>query len=56
MRSRFSALMLGTHLTAVEFDSPSALLKKGGLFRSLVDESTDKEKLIAMAHGEHSSQ
>ncbi|KZV91547.1 P-loop containing nucleoside triphosphate hydrolase protein [Exidia glandulosa HHB12029] len=40
----------------VEFDSPKALLKKkGGLLRSLVDESADKDELIAMANGEGSS-
>ncbi|KAH7097252.1 hypothetical protein BKA62DRAFT_751274 [Auriculariales sp. MPI-PUGE-AT-0066] len=34
----------------VEFDSPSGLLKKkDGLLRALVDESADKDELIAMA-------
>ncbi|KZV91533.1 P-loop containing nucleoside triphosphate hydrolase protein [Exidia glandulosa HHB12029] len=34
----------------VEFDSPKALLEKsGGLLRSLVDESADRDDLIAMA-------
>ncbi|EJD51853.1 ATP-binding cassette transporter [Auricularia subglabra TFB-10046 SS5] len=37
----------------VEFDSPRNLLKKkGGLLRSLVDESADKDELIAMAHAD----
>jgi len=36
----------------VEFDKPSELLKKeSGLLYSLVQESADKEELIAMAHG-----
>ena len=36
----------------VEFDKPSELLKKeSGLLYSLVQESVDKEELIAMAHG-----
>jgi len=36
----------------VEFDKPSELLKKEtGLLYSLVQESADKEELIAMAHG-----
>lgn len=34
----------------VEFDAPKALLEnQDGLFRSLVDESADKEALYAMA-------
>lgn len=36
----------------VEFDSPKVLLQKeGSLLRSLVDESSDKEALYAMAEG-----
>lgn len=36
----------------VEFDSPKVLLQKeGSLLRSLVDESSDKESLYAMAEG-----
>lgn len=36
----------------VEFGKPSELLqKKGGLFRSLVDESSDKDKLYEIALG-----
>ena len=36
----------------VEFDTPKELLKKkGGLLRSLVDESADKDELIAMTEG-----
>jgi ABC-type multidrug transport system fused ATPase/permease subunit len=34
----------------VEFDSPATLLKKeGGLFRGMVDESMDRDKLRTMA-------
>jgi ABC-type multidrug transport system fused ATPase/permease subunit len=34
----------------IEFDSPMNLLRKeGSLFRSLVDESGDKDELYAMA-------
>ncbi|KAG8781969.1 hypothetical protein FRC12_021352 [Ceratobasidium sp. 428] len=36
----------------VEFDSPAALLQKdGGVFKSLVDGSSDRTALYAMAHG-----
>ena len=36
----------------IEFDKPSELLKKeSGLLYSLVQESADKEDLIAMARG-----
>lgn len=36
----------------VEFDSPQKLLQiKGGFLRGLVDESGDKDALIAMAEG-----
>ncbi|CAE6409157.1 unnamed protein product, partial [Rhizoctonia solani] len=36
----------------IEFDSPAALLgKESGAFKSLVDESGDKEALYAMAKG-----
>ncbi|KAG8874159.1 hypothetical protein FRB97_006107 [Tulasnella sp. 331] len=34
---------------AVEFDSPSALLKKGGMFKAMVDESGDREALYKLA-------
>ena len=35
----------------VEFDTPKALLKrKDGLLRALVEESSDKEALYAMAN------
>ncbi|KIM77069.1 hypothetical protein PILCRDRAFT_825608 [Piloderma croceum F 1598] len=34
------------HLT--EFDSPAALLMQGGLFKGMVDESLDREKLRKM--------
>jgi ABC-type multidrug transport system fused ATPase/permease subunit len=38
----------------VEFDSPKVLLQKeDSFFRSLVDESADKEALYAMAEGSH---
>lgn len=43
----------------VEFDSPSNLLKiKGGMLRSLVDESSDRDNLLAMVQriDEHPSQ
>ena len=34
----------------IEFDSPARLLEKeGGVFKSLVDESGDKEALYSMA-------
>lgn len=34
----------------IEFDSPAALLQKeGGVFKSLVDESGDRNMLYAMA-------
>lgn len=37
----------------VEFDSPSNLLKKnGGYFRSLVDESDDREMLLKLVNGQ----
>ncbi|KAF9013099.1 P-loop containing nucleoside triphosphate hydrolase protein [Cyathus striatus] len=40
----------GGHL--IEFDSPKALIrKKGGMFRSLVDASSDKEVLYSIAEG-----
>lgn len=32
----------------VEFDSPAALLQKGGMFRALVDESGDKDALYEL--------
>lgn len=36
----------------VEYDTPSALLRnQGSLFRALVEESSDKEALYAMAEG-----
>jgi len=36
----------------VEFDRPSELLKNGkGMLRTLVDESGDKDNLVAMAEG-----
>ena len=36
----------------VEFDSPRRLLEKeGGLFKALVDESDDRQKLIDMVVG-----
>lgn len=35
----------------VEFDSPEALLKQGGAFKSLVDGSGDKENLYELARG-----
>lgn len=36
----------------VEFDKPSELLKnEKGFLRQLVEESADKEKLVAMANG-----
>ena len=35
----------------VEFDSPKRLLEKGGgLFKALVDESDDKDKLFELAN------
>jgi len=34
----------------VEFDAPSALLKKGGAFKAMVDGSGDKEALYAMVN------
>jgi ABC-type multidrug transport system fused ATPase/permease subunit len=39
----------------VEFDSPKNLLKKESLFKSLVDESADKDILYAMAEGNKSA-
>lgn len=37
----------------VEFDSPTNLLKKnGGYFRSLVDESDDREMLLKLVNGQ----
>jgi ABC-type multidrug transport system fused ATPase/permease subunit len=37
----------------VEFDSPAALLRKeSGVFKSLVDESGDRDALYAMAKGQ----
>ena len=34
----------------VEFDSPAALLRiEGGMFKGMVDESTDRENLLRMA-------
>jgi len=40
----------------VEFDTPSELLKnEGGMLRALVDESGDREKLLAMVAGASSS-
>ena len=39
----------------VEFDSPKALLgKEDGYLRALVDQSSDREALYAMAYGEGS--
>jgi len=39
----------------VEFDSPSQLLKNDkGVLRALVDESGDKDNLIAIAEGKAS--
>ena len=36
----------------VEFDNPTALLRKdGGFFKSLVDESGDRDTLYVMAKG-----
>jgi ABC-type multidrug transport system fused ATPase/permease subunit len=40
----------------VEFDRPSELLKNGGgMLRALVDESSDKDNLVAMAEGKAAS-
>jgi ABC-type multidrug transport system fused ATPase/permease subunit len=39
----------------VEFDSPKNLLRKDGLFKSLVDESADKDILYAMAEDKRSA-
>jgi ABC-type multidrug transport system fused ATPase/permease subunit len=40
----------------VEFDRPSQLLKnEKGMLRSLVDESGDRDNLVAMAEGKTSS-
>lgn len=48
MTSKGSRLL--TNSSQVEFDHPSQLLKQeGGFFRSLVDESGDREALYAAA-------
>lgn len=35
----------------VEFDSPTALLKKGGMFKALVDGSGDRDTLYGLVKG-----
>lgn len=56
VRKSFCVLPLCADVAIVESDSPRALLKKkGGLLRSLVDDSADKEELTVIAHGERSS-